>query len=269
MKTDQLLANTFYLTHPKEAARLLETMPPADAAALIEQAPPQTSAILLRHMPSFSVAKLLTHFSEPCITKLSTHMPIDTLSRVLRCLDAEKREPICQLLVPEIAKPLNQLLQYPEGSVGALMDPRVLVLPLDISVAEALKRFKLHSQHALAYIYIIDTDHTLVGVVNFRELMLAKPSTELVQIIKLKPSHLKASDSQSVIITHPGWQRFHALPVVDASGVFVGAIRYKVLRRLDQSDAPEKLNVLAGLITLGELYWIGMAGLLSEVAEKS
>jgi hypothetical protein len=79
---------------------------------------------------------------------------------------------------------------------------------------------------------------------------------------------LPASASLSAILLHPAWREFHALPVTDPQESFLGAIRYKTLKRLEQESARQRPpdESLTALLSLGELCWIGFAGMLAGLA---
>lgn len=69
---------------------------------------------------------------------------------------------------------------------------------------------------------------------------------------------------------HPGWREWDALPVVERSGAFVGAIKHKTLRRLGGPDIdPAGMQPLVQvLVGLGELYWLGLTGLLESLTAR-
>jgi predicted transcriptional regulator len=109
------------------------------------------------------------------------------------------------------------------------------------------------------YVYSIDDDRHLTGVVNMRELMLAPPSAPLGTIIKRDPEALFAHDALQVIARHAAWKRHHALPVVDREGRFLGALRYSTLRAIEAEmgqaasgpDADQTASALAELCAVG------------------
>ena len=147
------------------------------------------------------------------------------------------------------------------------MDPRALALPDDLAISEALKRVRRSPQNVLYYMYVVDRDQRLVGVLNLRELMLASPKTTLSSAMQPNVARLPALADLMAIVAHPGWRDFHALPVVDAGDTFIGVIRYETLRRLeDETGAPPYNQAVATVLSLGELCWIGFAGMLAGLA---
>jgi magnesium transporter len=158
---------------------------------------------------------------------------------------------------------LRRLLENEPHTAGALMDPLVLALPEDLSAAEALERIRREPEHAMYYIYIVDADGRLTGVVNVRELMLAANDSLLRNIMAAKPDSLPAHAGREAIVSHPAWQKVHALPVVDRQGELLGAIRYEIVRRLeaDLGMSARSGRDRATALALAELYALGISGL--------
>jgi magnesium transporter len=137
---------------------------------------------------------------------------------------------------------LQRLLRYAEGTAGALMDPSVLSVSENVTAEEALERLRRSPQHALYYVYVVSGDQRLVGVMNIRELMAARPDQRLGMVAILTVESLPARSSWQSIVAHPAWKRFHALPVVEADGRLLGALRYEAVRTrealLGSSESP-------------------------------
>jgi magnesium transporter len=274
VETEQLLAQAFLAAHPEDAARILERLPPPAAAALLEDTPPSVAAAVLKRMGPLSGAEYLACIVAELVGPIMAALPLDTAATLLRRLDLPAREQILTCVLPKVSAPLRLLLQYPEGTAGALMDPQVLALPEDISVEEALEHVRRASQHAFYYLYVVNRAHLLVGVLNLRELMLAPQQAPLTTVMRLHVARLSARADRTTIVAHPAWRDFHALPVVDDVGTFLGALRYEIIRRLEGESATNRQtqSALATLFTLGELYWIGLsqvfAGLVSALAPQ-
>jgi magnesium transporter len=157
---------------------------------------------------------------------------------------------------------LHRLLAHPEGTAGGLMDSLVLALPDDVEAEGAVERVRQSPQRALAYLYVVDRAGRLSGVTSLHELMAAPAEKRLAEVMHTPVMRLRADDDRRAILVHPGWNEYHALPVVDVEGRFLGAVRYETLRRLEtegEQDRGERAVSVA--VSLGELYWLGLSGL--------
>jgi magnesium transporter len=268
MNSDGMLARAFLEKHPYEAGLVLETRGPEQITELLGELPLPTAAGVLEQMTSSSGAACLLAFPLDHSSAVIELLSLDGAARMLRCLAAGERDRLLKAVPERRAAPLKRLLTYPLGTAGALMDPQVLALPQSLPAGDALERVQRTAQHTFYYLYVIDADQTLVGVLNLRELMLAAPQDSLSTVMHKRVERLPATAALVSILLHPAWREFHALPVTDSQEKFLGAIRYKTLKRLEQESARQRLpdESLAALLSLGELCWIGFAGMLAGLA---
>lgn len=266
LKLESRLAEALLLRHPMRAALVLEQLGLGPAIAFLSEVSPgqlasvvpllsqQLAAELLQALPTDAVAGLLSTASEDTATLLARRLG-DRVDAVLERLPEERRAS------------LAASLRYPADSAGGLMDPNVLSLPGDLSAEEALARVRELSTSARYNLYVVDRQQRLVGVLNLRELLLAAPADRLDALMIPQPHSLPASAGRASIIAHPGWQEAHSLPVVDEQGRYVGAIRYRTLRMLEEtfrSRAPETETAQA----LGELLAVGAGGLVRALTNS-
>jgi Mg/Co/Ni transporter MgtE len=248
--------------HPPEAARVLERLPAADAAALLGEIPVTAAGDVLRRMSAFGAATAVAEMDARSAATLLANIPAQDASFLLRRVDAGVRDSITAALPEEIRERLRVLLRYPEGTAGALMDPFVLVLPEDLTVGEALARTRRRARHVYFYVYVTDRSHRLAGVLDLRELLLANASETLANVMRPDLTKVRADTDVLTIQAHPGWQEYDALPVVDEYGIFVGAIRHRVVRRMQAGDGVRPGGAGETMLSLAELYWIGIGGML-------
>ena len=263
MELEARLRARFVSAHPAEAARVLESLPASDLAETMLDLPTVAVSELLRCLAPYAAANALSLAEAPRAARVLEAIRRDTAAAILRAMDAEERSAVLESLSPAGAKALKRLLRYAEGTAGASMDPAVLSMAENVCAGEALERLRQSPQHALYYVYVVAEDQKLVGVANMRELMAARPEQLLGMIAVRTVESVSARASWESIVAHPGWMRFHALPVVGADGRFVGAIRYESVRKLEQRLLETRLDdgSTETAAALSELYGLGLKGL--------
>jgi hypothetical protein len=80
-----------------------------------------------------------------------------------------------------------------------------------------------------------------------------------------KPLHLTALASRADVLAHPGWKEVHALPVVDEQGAYLGALRYRTLRRLEEELLHRPGEDGDATAALGQLFATAATGLLEAL----
>lgn len=255
------LVRRFIEAHPVDAARVMERYAGEPASAVLQDLP------LERIVPV--VAAMSDHVAAECVSVMEPErgaailreLDLDQASALLRRVAGPQRDRLLDAMSPDLAAQLRRVLAFPPGSAGALMDPKVLSVPETLTAAEALEHVRAAPHLAIYYLYIYDEGSRLSGVVNLRELMLADPGTPLTEMMATGVDKLSAVADRNAILVHPGWTEYHALPVVDEGGRFVGAVRYETLRRLE-GQARNEAPSASLAASLGELYWVGLSGIL-------
>lgn len=267
MEIERRLSRTLLEAHPEEAARALETLDAARAAAVLADGPADVAAGALARTVPHAAASVLTALHPARAAALLAALPFDVAAAHLRRIDAGAREERIAALPDPLARSFRSLLRFPEGTAGALMDPRVAALADDITAAEALRALRTAADRALYNVYVVDRDQNLVGVLNLRELLLARPGERLSAVMGDPVHRLRAGADSLEIVSHPGWQQVHSLPVVDSGGRLLGAIRYRTLRRLeDELRGPLQRTDSPTARALGELFGTALSGWVDALA---
>lgn len=262
MGLERRLAVELASNHPDEAAAALEALSPEEAAAFVARLPADLARGVLRRTTAHSAGAMLSKLEAERAGALVASLPPDVAAGYLRHVPEEIREGVLATLEDRHAEPMRVLLRFREGTAGALMDPAVLALPVDLTASEAIGRVRESARHARYNLYVVDRDDRLVGVLNMRELMLAKPRARMDAIMRRDVIRIASETETGAVVEHPGWQEVHALPVVDADGTYLGAIRYRTLRRLEKEHEATELQGDATAAALADLFQAGISGLL-------
>jgi magnesium transporter len=259
------LAETMLRAHPARAALVLEAQAPDAAVALLADGDEGTLAEVLRRISPQRSRQALEALPPARAAKLLERLELDESARLLRLLDDTVRSEVLAALEPRSARPVRALLGFREGTAGALMDPRVLALPQGVTAGEAFERVRADPSHARYNLYVIDDQQHLVGALNLRELFLADPARTLGELMVPTPHRLPADAPASEVVSHPGWKEIHALPVVDTEGRYLGAIRYRKLRELEQALLAGRSDDHDTSAALGQLFAAGAGGLFEAL----
>lgn len=255
------LVRRFIETHPVDAARVMERFAGELSSEVLQDVPVVRLAPVITAMSDHIAAECVAAMDPARATAVLEALDLDQASALLRRIAEPQRDVLLHEMSPERVAQLRRVLAFPPGSAGALMDPKVLSVPQSLTAAEALEHVRAAPHLAIYYLYIYDESSRLCGVVNLRELMLAQPRTPLTNFMATGVDRLSATADRKAILVHPGWTEYHALPVVDGGGRFVGALRYETLRRLE-GQARTEVPSASLAASLGELYWVGLSGIL-------
>ncbi len=269
MELEHHLTLGYFQSHPVEAARHLESLGPQAASALLDVLPGDEIANVLEHCLPVSTAKILEEFPPGLSADVLSAMNATSAIGVLRQFEEATRFDILERLDNAIGSTLRRALRYSPNTAGSLADPQVFTLPPDIPVEEAISRIRTYGQKAMYYIYVIDRDGKLEGVLTLRQLLIDTSGHSVGTLMEQQIITLSAEANLEEILKHPEWSRFHTLPVVDRWGTFFGALRYRMLRRIEKDvEGKAPLGSMSdSLMQLWEAYSITGIRLMTDVAQ--
>ncbi len=269
MELEQHLTLGYFQAHPVEAARHLESLGPDEAGVLLKTLPGDDIAQVLEHCLPVSAAKILGELPHILSGKVLSAMNATSAIGVLRQLEETTRYDILECLDNSMGATLRRALRYSPNTAGSLADPQVFTLPPDIPVEEAVSRIRTYGQKAMYYIYVIDRDGKLEGVLTLRQLLIDTSDHLVGTLMENQITTLSAEANLEEIIQHSEWSRFHTLPVVDRWGTFFGALRYRMLRRIEKDvEGKAPLGTVSdSLMQLWEAYSITGIRLMTDVAQ--
>ncbi|GJL54858.1 MAG: hypothetical protein NPIRA02_19900 [Nitrospirales bacterium] len=269
MGLQQDLIHTYIQRHPVEAARHLESQSAVAAHDLLKKMDVEIVASVLEYFLPAHMAEVLKHFSPEMGAKIINRVSTTAARAVLRQYETSTQSTLLSKLDPAIASYFRRTLSQPDHTAGSLADPRVLTLRPDITVGQALNRIGLESRHAIYYLYIIDHQTTLHGVVLMKELLAAHAETSLQSIMNQNVKMIPASASAQDLLSHPAWQMHDSLPVVEQGKAFIGVLRYRVLKKFleARTDMREPEFLSDALLQLWEAYSLSGIGLMTTLGE--
>jgi len=260
------LAEHVLENHPGRAATALERLGEEEAVGCLASGSLESAASILRRLSPQYVEAVLRGVDPKRVARMLEKLPNDARSRIVRRAEDATRASILEQLPQRASRSIRTVLEFPEGSAGALMDPEVMALPQELNAREALQRVRKAPENSRYNVYVVDQEQRLVGAINLRELLIARSRFPLSDLMIRDPHRLPAHADRATVIAHPGWKEVHALPVVDGSDAYLGAIRYRVLRRLEEDLLTPPGNDMDTGAAFGQVISAGVIGVLDALS---
>ncbi len=169
----------------------------------------------------------------------------------------EERPRLLALLDPTSRAEVSALLAYAEDDAGGLMSPRFARLRPGLTTDEAigyLRRQARQNLETLYYIYVLDQDQRLLGVVSFRELFTAPPGSKVEDVMQPELISVPEDMDQEAVAKILADEDLLAVPVVDAEGRMRGIITADDIVDVVQEEATEDIQKLGGMEALDVPY---------------
>lgn len=234
---------------PNEAARELEQLPLGEVVALLRShSAPIAGRALQQLTPDVAAEALAALDADAFRGLMSTLEPVRAASLLAR-LDANKRDERLTLLDPAEAREIRQLMGYPAGTAGAVMDARITTFRADASVKEALAKLRALRGRPIADVFVIGEDGRLAGAMPLQELAVADPAVRLDSLRLRVPVSVQATTSREEVVEVFARGIGTTIPVVDFDDHPVGVIRNDVLVAAAQQEASADLQKMVGAST--------------------
>lgn len=137
---------------------------------------------------------------------------------------------------------------WPESSVGRLMEKPNAVFAPGTRIHEAVEALReAVKQSLITYLFVLDKEGRLVGVVAFRELLFADPDETLAAVMIRSPFALRADmdliDAMHAVVT----RHYPVYPVCDAEGRLIGVVRGSVLFEQQAFEISAQAGAMVGV----------------------
>ena len=235
--------------HPQNAADILEALPETDAADLLADLNTQEAAEVLDEMRPEAAADLVEQLSASEAAAYIAEMDTDQAVDLLGALEEDVRQSVLNALSDEDTAKINRLLQFAVDTAGGLMTTEIATLPIGITSGEATEILRLlHDELGsnMTYVYVVDDERRLRGVVSFRDLVFARPGSGMDEVMIDSPVSVETSTDREVVAELI--QRYHlmAIPVTDSDGRLVGMVRFDEAMEAVQAEATEDITAMVG-----------------------
>ena len=187
MAVSEALSFAFLETHPADAARVLERIAPQNVAALLSDAPARLAAPVLRSMLPPFVARCLEPLTDELVSGLLRAMGPQAGVAMLHYMPEARRVSLLAQLPTAMSMAFRLLLGYPKDTVGAWMDPRVVVLAADTTADAALRRLREAQGEIDAVVFVIGAGQRLIGLAELPEVLRAPSDMPLSKLMRSAP----------------------------------------------------------------------------------
>jgi magnesium transporter len=206
-------------------------------------------ATVFSEQPFEEASKIAGIFGVPYFVNIVSKVRTDTAAGVLRNLPETFREEVIEGLVPEKINDIREILSYKVGTAGALMAKEYLSIPLDMTIGQTIQYLRDISQEKkgkVSYIYVVDKNDRLLGVIQVRDLVFHAPDQPIKEILKGPVVQVETGMSQLDVAKLLERHRYLGLPVVNEAQKLVGIISTDNVMRVFEQEAVEDLARVIG-----------------------
>ena len=212
--------------HPADIAEIISQVSHKEGASFFKGLDVETAAEALSELEPDVQAALITGMNTDDAADIIEEMPPDEAADVLSDLPMDKAKEILEHIEKEEAEDIQELLSHEGDTAGGLMTNDFITCPPDISVREAIEKFRKDAAEVetVYYLYITDADEKLLGVVSLRELLLAPLDARLSEIMETKLKTVTPNTDEIEVAEIVSKYNLVAIPVIDTEGFMLGVV---------------------------------------------
>jgi magnesium transporter len=243
---------------PADRAEAFADLEDEDQAALLPRLEITDTADLLEDLEDADAADAAQQLSTSRLADVLDEMEPDEAADVLGDLSPDRAAQA--LAEMEDADEVRPLLGHPDESAGGLMTTDFIALRRHTTAAQAIEFLRQTRGDSTTpyYIYVVDRNRRLLGVVGLRQLVVAAPQALAEDIMDRDIVRVTADTDQEEAAHTMVHYNLTALPVVDAEGVLQGVITNDDILDVLEEEATEDVLRL-GAVESGPIgnrpYW--------------
>jgi magnesium transporter len=199
---------------------------------------------LLEKLEKNRAKELLDEMASDERADLFLELPTDLKKRLIALLEEKEKQDV------------EKLLKYKENTAGAIMTTEYASVEPEMTVKKAMEslRKSAPNRETIYYIYVIDKESKLVGVLSLKDLILAEPNILVKDIMRKEPIFVSVSEDQEKVAHLVEKYDFLALPVVAEKNRLVGIVTVDDVVDVIQEEDTEDMHKMAAMEALEDEY---------------
>lgn len=243
----------------KEFQNIMEELQPYDMAQQYQHLPSKhrskfllLSSIeqltgLIQELEKDNQIDLLYKLGVEKSTKVLDLMENDDVASLLTDLNQEKTEELLSEMKQEESEIVQNLMNYAPETAGRIMNNRYVWIPKHYTVRDAVDKLKHFAELAeyLNYLYVIDEQKKLVGVVSYKDLLLGDLHDKIEEIMYSRVVKVDVDTDQEEVAKLISRYDFISIPVIEEDDKLVGVITVDDIIDVVIQEANEDIEKLS------------------------
>ncbi|WP_404431712.1 magnesium transporter [Sutcliffiella horikoshii] len=241
MTEDQIILNiiTFLKDGKRKAFQdIIEELQPYDTGVIYQQLPEKHKVRFLTYLTIEQLTALIQELNQELQLEILQKIGVEKSAKVMDRMDNDDLVSLFDEMDPEVksrflekmnkeeSSAVQDLMKYEAETAGRLMTNRYVWIPQEYTVREVVDKLKSFAELAetINYLYVIDEEKRLVGVVSYRDLILADAHEKIQEIMFSRIISVHVDTDQEEVANIIERYDFLAVPVVNDEKTLIGII---------------------------------------------
>lgn len=227
----------FHLLYPENKRKISEFLAPAEFAEIFEW------------MDIENQEDAVTYFPKEYIVEVFNNLPTDILAEFVSSNEEREIGTILQEMDEEELRRLREIMSYEFESAGSIMTKEYFFIYEEETTQQVIDRVREFGERAetIYYLYVVDKDHHLVGVLSLRDLLLAPVGTKVHDVMNAQAVSVFVNKDQEEAANIIQDYDLLAIPVVSYDNRLVGIITVDDIMDVIEREQDEDFQEFAGI----------------------
>jgi len=220
------LREVIHQMHPSDLAGLIREMSQDERIQLLELMDRETIARTVEQLELMYQKEVIQRLDTELAATVLETMAADERVDVIKAVSDAVREELLQRISVAERNDIRRLASYEEETAGAIMTSEFAYLPEHLTAQEAIERVRAFAKNPeqIYYLYLVNEQNRLTGIVTLRDLLTAPADTEVAELAQTDVVTVDPETDQEEVAAIIRKYDFFAVPVVEPSGALVGIV---------------------------------------------
>ena len=235
-------------THPADLALLFRYFNENEQDEIFSKLKPsEKTAEFLNDLDELIGIRLLENESHDRIASILEHASSNEQAYLIGLLDEKYASSVIDLLQADKQEELEEMMAYPEDSAGILMYTDVFTLHEETKARDAINALQDQEDAEMVfYLYTLDDEARLTGVISLRDLVTTPGDTKLKDIMSKQIHVVRPETDQEEVARIVSQYNFLAVPVVDPDDRLLGIVTVDDVVDIIREEATEDFLQMVG-----------------------
>jgi magnesium transporter len=246
--------------HSADAAEVLFSLDIDEEVKVLVGMEPRPAARALLEMEEDHQVEVASKLRTGELRELLERMPVDEAVDLLGDIPREQRLTLLRLFGREEAGEFAELLSYSDDSAGGLMTTDYVSVSPGATAEEVIDQLREVDPEAetIYYVYVVDDDGMLEGVLSLRELITSPPGRRVGEMVSSGTVKVRPGDDQEIVAEVIAKYDLLAVPVTDDEGSLLGIVTVDDVLEVIGEEAQEDIMRFAGATSREEELGVGL-----------
>ncbi|MEK6791217.1 MAG: magnesium transporter [Deltaproteobacteria bacterium] len=235
--------------HAADVGRVLSALDASEAVELFKYLEPDLASQVLLEIDERLRKALISSISSSELIEVVEEMETDDATDIISELPVEDARRLLDGIEKEDSIELQKLLVYPSASAGGKMQAELVAVTEDTTVEKTIEEVRRKAQDIenISNVFVVDSAWRLKGVVNLDKLILASPTTRIIEVADTDPLKVNTDMDQEEVAKIFQKYDLVTIPVIDKDGRLAGRITVDDVVDVIEEEIFEDFYKMAGL----------------------